>query len=66
MQQNRAEQGRALRARRERLGITRVALAARCGRSLAGIANLETGYVPRHSVVLAEVTAALDAIETAL
>lgn len=55
--------GSQLRAARERLGVTRVELAARSGRSLAAIAAIEGGAVPKRSRVLDEAFAALRKIE---
>lgn len=52
--------GRDLRAAREDAGLTRVQLAALAEVSLASLANIEQGAVPKHSRVL---TAAFAAIE---
>ncbi|MFT4035543.1 MAG: helix-turn-helix transcriptional regulator [Patulibacter sp.] len=48
----RTERGAALRARRERLGMTRAQLAALVGCGLTQLGNIESGAVPRRSAVL--------------
>lgn len=48
---DRGRSGEELRGIRERLGLSRAALAARCGHSPAWIAALEAGVVPRRSAV---------------
>lgn len=52
-----------LRERRRRLGLSRARLAglARC--SVTSIDNLEAGYVPEHSAVLARVLDVIDRLE---
>lgn len=58
-----ADDGPAIRARRESLGLTRpeLAVAARC--SLTWLANIEAGCLRRHSEVLGRINVALDAAE---
>lgn len=53
-----------LRARRERLGLTRYQLAAQVGCSLTTVANIEAGIVPRSSSVLPRILAALRGLES--
>jgi transcriptional regulator with XRE-family HTH domain len=52
-----------IRSRRERLGISRLALAVRTGVSPAWLAALEAGLRPVGSRALARVEAALDKLE---
>lgn len=52
-----------LRERRERIGLARLALAARAGCSLTTLANIEAGIVPRRSEVLPRILEALDRAE---
>jgi predicted transcriptional regulator len=52
-----------LRRTRERLGVSRVQLAALAGCSLASLANIETGAVPRRSRVLAAAWEAIEQID---
>lgn len=51
--------GRDLREARERAGLTRVELAALAGCSLAQLASIEQGAVPKRSQVLRAALAAL-------
>lgn len=51
--------GRDLRAERKRAGLTRVQLAALVGCSLAQLANIEQGAIPKRSRVLEDAFAAL-------
>jgi transcriptional regulator with XRE-family HTH domain len=53
--------GRCLRRARERAGLTRAQLASLIGCSLAQLANIEQGAVPKHSRVL---EAAFDTIKS--
>jgi transcriptional regulator with XRE-family HTH domain len=55
--------GQELRQRRERLGLTRVSLAALCRCSPAQLGALETGYSPKRSRVLESAERALTDIE---
>lgn len=52
-----------LRARRERLGITRLQLAIQAGISMAWLASLEGGMRPEGSNALAKVRATLAELE---
>jgi predicted transcriptional regulator len=52
-----------LRARRERAGLTQRELAGLAGCSLASVANMEHGYIPRASVVLSRVLRVLETYE---
>jgi transcriptional regulator with XRE-family HTH domain len=52
----------AIRAWRKSAGLTRAQLAAEVGCSLAFLANLEQGYIPKTSPTLSRV---LDALEAA-
>lgn len=51
--------GRDLRAARERAGLSRTQLASLAGCSLAALANIEQGAVPRRSRVLTQALAAI-------
>lgn len=59
----RTAQGLALRLRRERLGLSRIQLAAEAGCGLAQLSAIEQGAVPKRSAVLHEAQSALDRIE---
>lgn len=52
--------GRDLRRARARAGLSRAQLAALAGYSLAALANIEQGAVPRRSRVLCDAHAAID------
>jgi transcriptional regulator with XRE-family HTH domain len=54
------QRGSELRAARERAGLTRAELAQLAGCSLAHLANVEQGAVPRRSPTLDRVWAILD------
>lgn len=55
--------GMQLRQRRKRLYLTQREAAGLAGCSLASIANLEAGYIPNRSRVLADVEAMLKRLE---
>jgi predicted transcriptional regulator len=52
-----------LRERRTRLGLSRARLAGLAGCSVTSIDNLEAGYVPSRSAVLARLLDVLDRLE---
>ena len=51
--------GAEIRARREALSMTRAELVGRSGCSLAFVASVETGAVPKHSAAVARLLEAL-------
>lgn len=53
----------AVRSRREKLGISRAALAARAGCSVTYLQNIEAGAVPRLSEVMPRLEAELTHLE---
>lgn len=52
-----------LRARRDRLGLSRTRLAHLAGCSLSSLCNIENGYVPKQSDVLSRARAVLADLE---
>jgi len=55
-----------IRERREHLGLSRHALAARAGCSVTYLQNIEAGCLPRLSLVMPQIEATLDGLEASV